>query len=46
MVACDGGQTLRGKLFLTDGTDAEQRKRADYFNVKEFPNPEWQGEII
>src|SRR5262245_66062549 len=41
MVACDGGQTLRGKLFHTDGTDTEQRKRADYFNVKELPNPEW-----
>ena len=41
MVACDGGQTLRGKLFHTDGTDTEQRKCADYFNVKEFPNPEW-----
>ena len=22
-------------------TRMEQRKRADYFNVKEFPNPEW-----
>src|SRR5262245_46313030 len=41
MVACDGGQTLRGKLFHTDGTDTEQRQHADYFNVKEFPNPEW-----
>src|SRR5262249_38078572 len=41
MVACDGGQTLRGTLFHTDGTDTEQRKRADYFNVKELPNPEW-----
>ena len=38
MVPCDGGQTLRGKLFHTDGTDTEQRKRADYFNVKELPN--------
>jgi hypothetical protein len=36
----DGGQTLRGKLFHRDGTDTEQRKRADYFNVKELPNPE------
>jgi hypothetical protein len=25
----------------TDGTDTEQRQRADYFNVKELPNPEW-----
>src|SRR5262249_53625657 len=41
MVACDGGQTLRGKLFHSDGTDTEQRKRADYFTVKELPNPEW-----
>jgi hypothetical protein len=34
--SCNGG-----KLFHTDGTDTEQQQRADYFNVKEFPNPEW-----
>src|SRR5262249_31349704 len=25
----------------TDGTDTEQRQRADYFNVKELPYAEW-----
>jgi hypothetical protein len=46
MVACDGGQTLRGKLFHTDGTDTEQPKRADYFNVKELPNLSGCGQIV
>jgi hypothetical protein len=39
-------QRRRQLPFLAQSCDrpaihAEQRKRADYFNVKELPNPEW-----